>query len=625
MSDARTLKAYNSKDFGCQIININELKEKVRELEIYGIDFTSKISFYGDDVEFTDMEHPITYVDSPWIRYTLFINLDYFKGLENELEEILIDVLKNYNSFTLTFTNASLLTNSVLEAIRDNPNITNITLGSENDVFTLNEYWYQEFSKVGKCYVKTYAITDNLKDNYDTMIVFNRDKKLIKDYTLYRLKNLWSISFDESLTELELENFKYLDKELKVNINYNDNINVIKILNRLKEVGHTGDVFINIEDKNIFNSFVFSNLEELKDVGFNVNVYYKNESYNLLKYLKYEKILIDLVEPAVNMSPFEKFLYAYNVAKNYKPYKESKGDKLSARRLYSILDNEYMVCVGYSVLLGDLLNKLGIESLDYIVSVDCGLDEIKSDTVVLPEYILDKQTGEKKEVLIEGGKHARRIIHLIDPKYDIDGYYFSDPTWDNDDKVDTYNYALMTNEEYIGNSRYNYFDTWNFDELLFVKDLEDFYNKINVMLTKNPKKNERDVISFFADFFKEVDKEFYLKLVEFNNGITKNNYKFSKEEIQDLFLFIGEHLLEKVDNLVDGHTFKEGITEIYRTYHIGNEEELEEKVNEVMRENKRCYDRNFPMRYKIDKDDNSLVILNPYNKFDLENEPNLGI
>ena len=51
--------------------------------------------------------------------------------------------------------------------------------------------------------------------------------------------------------------------------------------------------------------------------------------------------------------------YHFN-AKKYKEYKENNDKKEQSRNLYDILDGEYMVCVGYATLLGDLLNKLGI-------------------------------------------------------------------------------------------------------------------------------------------------------------------------------------------------------------------------------------------------------------------------
>ena len=53
--------------------------------------------------------------------------------------------------------------------------------------------------------------------------------------------------------------------------------------------------------------------------------------------------------------------------------------------------------------------------------------------------------------------------------------------------------------------------------------------------------------------------------------------------------------------------------------------QLENKVNEVMEYNKKRHAKCFPTRYKVDRNDNSVVLFNRFNKFDLDNEPRLGI
>lgn len=44
-----------------------------------------------------------------------------------------------------------------------------------------------------------------------------------------------------------------------------------------------------------------------------------------------------------------------------------------------------------------------------------------------------------------------------------------------------------------------------------------------------------------------------------------------------------------------------------------------------MQYNKERHAKCFPTRYKVDSNDNKMVVLNVYNKFDLDEEPKLGI
>ena len=182
----------------------------------------------------------------------------------------------------------------------------------------------------------------------------------------------------------------------------------------------------------------------------------------------------------------------------------------------------------------------------------------------------------------------------------------------------------MTQEEYIGMDRYNYYRTLSMSELFFVKTLEDFYLKINIYLDKNRKKNEVEVIRSLLNIFEEFDSEFYSYLVNRYHDIEKYRKEFTKEEIQDILLDIGERIVSKSNNLVDGHVFREGITALY-SQTISDENELEEKVNEIIEYNKKRHAVCFPTRYKIDRDENRMVLHNMYNKFDIDEEPKLNI
>ena len=45
----------------------------------------------------------------------------------------------------------------------------------------------------------------------------------------------------------------------------------------------------------------------------NVKIMVDAEIYTYEEYYKFEKVLFEMIRPALNLSPFEKYLYAYNI------------------------------------------------------------------------------------------------------------------------------------------------------------------------------------------------------------------------------------------------------------------------------------------------------------------------
>ena len=617
-------KGYYSSNFKCRIMDIQSVKEHIDELNISEITLDGVIVFPDKRILMCDEENPIVFTDNVYYRSTICIDKSYFDKNKKEMLELVSFICKNTKKSRIKLPERDLIRDEVIDAIISNPNIKTVTLGSETDKVILTEELYEKFKNSNIESVNTHGVVDSLKENFDTLVGYNANRYLIGYYCYNELQSQKKISLSKPLSEDEIENLKYVKEDIKISFCSKDYKNTFKCINRLRECGHTGLISIEIEDKNSLNNFIFGNINEVK-YSENIEVYLSGNVYSLSDYIKYERKLIELILPAINYSPFEKYLYAYNVVKKFKKYKENNEDKTSARDLYQIFDNDYMVCVAYSKLLGDLLDKLGIENYDYSVSVDVGLDGIPNEAKPLPDFIYDEKTGELKELQTEAAGHARRRVHLVDPKYGIDGYYFTDPTWDNNMEHDTYNYALMTQEEYIGMDRYNYYSTGSVTELFFIHSLEEFYLKINIYLDKNRRKTEIDVIKSLLSVFKEIDNEFYLYLINKYQEIERYSKEFTKDEIQNILLDMGERIIQKGNNIVDGHIFKEGITTLYRDIEGLAGEELETKVNEIMEYNKKRHKICFPTRYKVDKDENKMVILNVNNKFDLEEQPNLGM
>ena len=112
-----------------------------------------------------------------------------------------------------------------------------------------------------------------------------------------------------------------------------------------------------------------------------------------------------------NFSPLEGIMYIYDDLKSrmFQEEKENEDARLS-RDLSEVLFNDKIVCEGYANIFASILNILGINN----------------KIVYLDSRISDKG-------------HARNCIYVNDPKYNVDGVYFFDATFDSrmseDDKM----------------------------------------------------------------------------------------------------------------------------------------------------------------------------------------------
>ncbi len=104
-------------------------------------------------------------------------------------------------------------------------------------------------------------------------------------------------------------------------------------------------------------------------------------SFALQNNLKEEEQLDKLIEPIknLNLSPYEKYLAVYNIVKNFKPYKQSDNGDDKDRFLKDILNNEFIVCAGFTKLLECLLDKVNINSQELILDIDGSYDANTGD------------------------------------------------------------------------------------------------------------------------------------------------------------------------------------------------------------------------------------------------------
>lgn len=534
-------------------------------------------------------------------RNTLYINPDYYLKNKEQVEELLTKIISSTQEKSFVIDSNALITKNILKSISSNPNLEEIELAGyaqENYLLTEEDYNILKQSNLKK--IKTSGVSEELKDNFDSLISYNVDRFLIS-YNKYSDLSKEQIYLNEKITKEEIENLKYLtNNKTKIIIEEENIEDAIVITTRLKELGKENHVVIDINNKELVTPKILSNTNYLNgytDIRIGLDI------IPIKEYLRLEKILYQMVEPACNLSPFERYIYAYNVVKQYKQYKENEKNKSASRELYAILENEYMVCVGYSHMLEDLLNKSGIKSIYRSMGVDDSYD--KKD--------------EKEVVKINWNGHARRLVYINDPKYGIDGFYVADPTWDNDLKNDLYNHLLLTNEEETETKRYNFLSTSVYSssiELMNIQSIEEFYQKINFYLDRNPESNLKDFISNAIDDIRKLDNNFMKKLEEKYPEIQDffNPWPNEKEILYE----IGEYLLTKVNKPVSGQTIMSAVSEVYqKAYHLEGEE-LQNKLKETIEINNQRQHVQFPKREKIDEYGNQVELPGISDKFNID-------
>ena len=143
---------------------------------------------------------------------------------------------------------------------------------------------------------------------------------------------------------------------------------------------------------------------------YQIKVDYGDILYTSLEDFSAMRATIDYYKDVVsdqNLSPLEQTMMVYDVIKSF-VYNESPEDTANSRYIPKIIKTGNIVCTGYSSLLTQVLQELGIPATSYTVVL-----EPEQDKVVY---------------------HARTLIRLDDEKYKIHGIYTLDATWDSQRK-----------------------------------------------------------------------------------------------------------------------------------------------------------------------------------------------
>ncbi len=239
--------------------------------------------------------------------------------------------------------------------------------------------------------------------------------------------------------------------------NFTNTESLKRIIDKITVLGKD-KVTIYIANRSTFDYSCFtdenqnSNLEVLTatDETTDMNTFIKTEE-------ELRKIIKPLEEHENELSPFEKHFWLHHLVATFREYKreDSNDDYRTSRFLNKLLFNadKSMVCVGFSYLYKDLARRL---SLDTWENLACSKKSMRQAN----EY-----------------NHITNLIYIKDEKYDLDGVYLSDTTFDNYDDKDLFifNHFFLTPEKYDAHIKDMYSAGYS---LLTVKDKEEFISML---------------------------------------------------------------------------------------------------------------------------------------------------
>ena len=170
-----------------------------------------------------------------------------------------------------------------------------------------------------------------------------------------------------------------------------------------------------------------------------------------------------------SLSPLEKYIAAYIMVCKFGLYKAEDPEERDdySRSVYEVIgqdDKTKIVCAGYAALLREILYRMGIE-----------------DTIEWSVY-----APSEGDVPFENNihNHARIMVHLKDPKYDLDVIFMADPTWDSHDlERHLYEHIMMTADKLFEidpelNPRYLHLDDLQFKgKELNADNVNELFNK----------------------------------------------------------------------------------------------------------------------------------------------------
>lgn len=322
-----------------------------------------------------------------------------------------------------------------------------------------------------------------------------------------------------------------------------DTINDFELLkefiNKVKNI----EIVIKVSDtEKVFNFISSLNEDEVDNVY--INYQFNSENASVKDYKGMISKIHGLVHTikSLNLSELETVMVVYDIVKANEYKKKSFDDPSLTRAVHNVVLGDGCVCAGFSNYFNFLLSELGIKSYPIILDHDNRIT-----------------------------RHQRSIMYIKDKKYEVEGIYMFDPTYDckkDDDFINNYDYFLQSVSyfkdcfinEYIDAGSLGNHDVYT---LLTTndKDLDDMelidYGNINKTISylnrMCGKKN---------DFSSMFDLEKNKKSVKKYKRLLSREVDFNK--FMDLLFSVKQ--VEEEIGMIDGYSVDEVSNTIYKRY-----------------------------------------------------------
>lgn len=459
----------------------------------------------------------------------------------------LISIITNYSFPNLKILSTSLITKEVIEAIRDNTHISSITLGSTEDPYILNREVFDVLNKSESLFtIDTNEVIGKYNSREMEYLSFFKNTR-VGQYAISDLLTYSTFHFYSSLSQKEIKYLEnYMPSNVSIFFDYSDFQNIIQIIQVLQNKG----IMFNIRE--LPDEIFFKEFRDL--LNLNEKLYIMN-SMSLDKYFflnSYLDLMVKDVRES-NMSPYEKYLGVYEIVTHFKEYLDNNQNPNEARALDKILFNKYIVCKGFAELFVALLDKVGIKAYDIDVEFHKESEKIT---------ILDYARLTKEQIKAKEGNtayHSRVLVRLVDPKYDIDGIFIADPTWDNELEHHYFNYSLLTPYE-------TSLETKKFYEtdvsILNVSSSKDFFLKLESLPNS---------INYFLEFIEKLDYNYFSYL--------KKTYDLDTTDL-DMLLDIYNYIILHTKKRVSFHTKNQALEVLFHFIHSNLDQSYFEQIKD---------------------------------------------
>ena len=293
------------------------------------------------------------------------------------------------------------------------------------------------------------AINDCLKNDFPELTNINNILNDILNNKINIIDTIDTIEFDSECQHLDILNYLHNNKILQNKTIIIGDFFSLNDISKIKAVAHEFKDYPKLKIKLEGNIEAINIEEAIKTINAIDSIVGRIKKYNF--------------------SPLEQIMYTYDLVRNRVYSEETEKDSWTmSRDLSKALLGDKIVCLGYAEIFHCILKNLGINDTIWKLN---GLSKLFG--------------------------HARNAVYINDTKYDIQGIYFFDPTWDSKQKekdkdyLSSYRFFAKTRKDFAkidknNNLIDNTFPIYTLEEnLKYVNYIaNDIYDKVPIQYIK---------------------------------------------------------------------------------------------------------------------------------------------